>query len=737
MARLFCSARNLAFVAAIFALVTLARGADSDTRPFGLTNRVPLTTSRVVGSPDPPLPMRAKPAFTKLKFTHPVFVEREPGSDRLVVVEQAGRAVVFENTPDIATTNVFCEIPEHETYSLCFHPGFATNNFVYFFANGAINTPKKKANRIFRFTVTGESPRRCDPASKTLIIEWESNGHNGGQMDFGLDGMLYISAGDGTSDSDGWVTGQDISDLNSGVLRLDVEHPDAGRGYSVPKDNPFWNIPDARPELWAFGFRNPWRLTVDRQTGDIWVGDVGQDLWEMIEVVQRGANYGWSVNEGSHPFQPLRKRGPVPISPPAIEHPHAEARSITGGIVYYGNRFKDLRGAYIYGDYGTGKIWGARYAKGRVTWQRELGDTPHQIVGFGEGQHGEIFYVDYAGTLFELETAPPEKVKTRFPQKLSETGLFTSVRKHTPQPALIPYSVNSPLWSDGAYKERFIALPGTNQIEFTEGGAWKFPEQTVLVKSFSLEREAGNPASRRRLETRLLVLQQNEWVGYTYLWNDSQTDATLINAAGTDRTYTIKDKSAPGGSRKQTWHFPSRAECMVCHSRAGQFVLGLTTPQMNREHDYGGVRDNQLRAMEHIGLFKARKLPKAPDKYAHLTDPYDPAQPLEARARSYLQSNCAHCHVEAGGGNSAINLAQSAKTDAMRAIGVEPIHDKFGLPDARIIAPGKPDSSVLLHRIAKLGIGRMPPLASSVVDDAAVKVIRDWIASLPPNAPAQ
>ncbi|MBI3874483.1 MAG: heme-binding domain-containing protein, partial [Verrucomicrobia bacterium] len=172
-------------------------------------------------------------------------------------------------------------------------------------------------------------------------------------------------------------------------------------------------------------------------------------------------------------------------------------------------------------------------------------------------------------------------------------------------------------------------------------------------------------------------------------------------------------------------------------ARAGQFVLGLTTPQMNRDHDYGAVRDNQLRAMEHIGLFKARKLPKAPDKYAHLTDPYDASQSLEARARSYLQSNCAHCHVEAGGGNSAINLAQSAKTDAMRAIGIEPIHDKFGLPDARIIAPGKPDSSVLLHRIAKLGIGRMPPLASSVVDDAAVKVIRDWIASLPPNAAAQ
>ncbi len=176
----------------------------------------------------------------------------------------------------------------------------------------------------------------CRTETQTAIIEWESNGHNGGEMAFGPDGMLYISSGDGTSDSDTDNTGQDIRDLTSGIVRIDVEHPADGKQYRIPDDNPFLTIPDARGELWAYGFRNPWRLCFDGRTGDLWVGDIGQDIWEMVHVVQRGGNYGWSVMEGSHPFHPLRQPGPTPISPPTIEHHHSESRSITGGLVYYG-----------------------------------------------------------------------------------------------------------------------------------------------------------------------------------------------------------------------------------------------------------------------------------------------------------------------------------------------------------------------------------------------------------------
>ena len=182
------------------------------------------------------------------------------------------------------------------------------------------------------------------------------------------------------------------------------------------------------------------------------------------------------------------------------------------------------------------------------------------------------------------------------------------MKGHVPEPALIPYTVNAPLWSDGAYKERYIALPGEDsQIEFTASGGWNFPDRAVLVKSFALDTEEGNPRSRRWVETRFLTKQDGEWVGYSYLWNEAQTEATLVEASGADREFVVrvpKSAQSPDGVRKQTWHYPSRAECMACHSRAANFVLGLTTLQMNREHDYGKVRDNQLRVLEHLGMLR-------------------------------------------------------------------------------------------------------------------------------------
>ena len=554
-----------------FSTAVIAADADGGKpAPYGIQERVPLVTSRVLGYPEPPLPYRAYEAFPKLKFKAPVYLNHEPGSRRLLVVEQKGRILAFENDPAGEATQVFLQLEDRDAYSIIFHPKFQENRYAFVFSNGP-NKDAKKKNRISRYTVTAESPRRCDPETEFVIIEWESNGHNGGDMAFAPDGMLFISSGDGTSDSDGDLTGQDIRDLTSGMLRIDVDHPDPGKGYAVPPDNPFLQIPDARPELWAYGFRNPWRIFYDLPNDRLWVGDIGQDLWEMIQIIKRGANYGWSVHEGSHPFYLERKRGPTPISPPTIEHPHSEARSITGGLVYRGSKFPDLVGAYVYGDYGTGKVWAARCEGDKVTWHREIADTPWQILGFGADQAGEMYFVDYGGGMvYGFEAVPPVENLPIFPEKLSETGLFQSVAGHVTEPALIPYSVNAPLWSDNAHKERFIALPELTRIDFTETGAWKFPERTVLVKTFSLDMQEGRPETRRRIETRLLLYQQSEWTGYSYLWNEEQTDATLVPAAGMDATYAIRPADAAGDARQQTWHYPSRAECMVCHSQIGR-----------------------------------------------------------------------------------------------------------------------------------------------------------------------
>lgn len=661
-------------------------------------------------------------------------------------------------------------------YDIVFHPRFADNGYFFVGSNGARNG-KPEQTRVTRYTMDREAPFQVDPTSALIIIEWASDGHNGGAMAFGHDGMLYVTSGDGTSDSDTNVVGQDMSTLLAKVLRIDVDHPEAGKAYAVPPDNPFVGFHGARPEIWALGLRNPWRMTVDRQTGHLWVGQNGQDLWEQAFLVKKGDNYGWSVTEGSHPFYPNRPKGPNFVTAPTVEHPHSESRSLTGGLVYYGKKFPELVGAYVYGDYSTGRIWAVKHDGTKILWHKELCDSRLQITGFGVDSQGEILIADHRGAdqagIYTLAATPPESGPSTFPRTLSASGLFRSVRGHVMEPALIPYSVNAVLWSDGAFKERWLAIPGNGTIDFTTKRGWNFPDQTVIVKSFGLEFEEGNPLSRRWIETRFLTRQGTEWFGYSYAWNDEQTEGTLIEGKGRDRDFLIKvakSASRPEGVRKQTWHYPSRTECMVCHSRAANWVLGLTSIQMNKTHRYGTVADNQLRVLEHLGLLKVNwfeetranlleegrakgltdkeasvyvdklcatrgqrgpavstLLTRAPDKYGALVDPYDKKQDLTARARSYLQSNCAQCHVEAGGGNAQMDLEFVTRLDKMRIVNTRPIHDTYGIADANLIFPGHPEKSVLLRRISHRDKGHMPPLATSVVDQQSVQLMRDWI----------
>jgi uncharacterized repeat protein (TIGR03806 family) len=355
-----------------------------------------------------------------------------------------------------------------------------------------------------------------------------------------------------------------------------------------------------------------------------------------------------------------------------------------------------------------------------------------QITGFGADAHGELLIVDYRpdgqGGFYSLEPAPTDNTPVEFPTRLSRTGLFRSLQPLVPQPGLLPYSVNAPLWSDGAIKQRYIAIPtkdgSERRIEMTTSRGWNFPDETVLVKSFALELEQGNPASRRWIETRLLTRQEGEWVGYSYLWNDEQTEATLVETVGMDREFTIAGSDADAGKRAQSWHYPSRAECMVCHSRAANYVLGLTELQMNRDHDYGGVVDNQLRTLEHLGLLK---LTKPLEQYGKLVDPYDARFDLDARARSYLHANCSQCHVGAGGGNAKMDLEFTTAREKTEIFDVAPVHHTYSIAEARLISPGAPERSVLVERIARRGPGQMPPLASSLVDHDAVDLLTEWI----------
>ena len=698
-------------------------------------------TGKTLGSESgPTISLQPKRTFTKFPLNQPVYIKPEPGIDQLLVIELGGKIRRFKDDPEAENAEFLIDTGR-ETYGLTFHPNYEENGYLYVVSNGPIGGKVTETrNYVSRFTVDRQPPYGCDPESELILLDWLSNNHNGGDLAFGPDGYLYIPAGDGAMDSDTNLTGlpgsydrdpkgQDLSNLPATIMRIDVDRPEAGRPYSIPSDNPFIHIEGARPEIWVYGIRNPWRITFDRETGHLWAGNVGQDRWEMIHLVRRGDNYGWSLYEGSHPFFLNRKAGPTPIVKPTVEHPHSEARSITGGVVYYGSKFPELRGAYVYGDYATGKMWALRHDGEKLIWHREIGDTTLQIVSFGIDHNDEILIVDLTRGIYQLEREPESTEK--FPIRLSETGMFTSVKEHQTDPGLIPYSVNAPLWTDGAHVEQFIALPGDSRIAMSAaaGVGWSFPDGTALIQTFALDLEAGNPTSRHRIETRLLTRQQGEWVGYSYIWNDEQTDATLVEAAGADRVFTIQDSSAPDGSREQSWHYPSREKCMECHSRAANYVLGLTTLQMNKVHNYGTVADNQLRTLNHIGVFK-KPLSKSPEEYPKLADPYNPKEPLEARARSYLHAACANCHVHTGGGNARIVLDFTTDLDKTYSVGFRPQHDTYGISDAMLIAPGDPERSILYQRVARRGEGQMPPVATSQQDLQAVQLLYDWISQM-------
>ncbi|WP_169977311.1 PQQ-dependent sugar dehydrogenase [Tautonia rosea] len=723
----------------LFFTASLNVAADDDEGRFGLSERVPWHDSRVVGSPEPPLPYRTEPAFPKLEIFQPLTFDAEPGRDAYLIIQHhgswsaPGTILRIPNDPEASDPQVVLELPGI-AYELAFHPDYEQNG--YLFVGQNVSNGEEPVTRVSRFTVDREAPYAIDPASEVVIIDWPSNGHNGGAVDFGGDGMLYITSGDGTGDSDTNLRGQDLSELTSKVLRIDVDHPAPGQNYAVPPDNPFVDRPGARPETWAYGLRNPWRMTYDKTLDQLWVGNNGQDLWEQAYLVTRGANYGWSAYEGGHPFF-LDRMGPDPLTPPTVEHHHSEARSLTGGVVYHGQRLPELRGAYVYGDFSTGKIWGVKHDGQQVTWHQEIADTPFALSGFGLDKDGELIVIDHLTGFYRMVPQADDRPAAPFPTLLSETGLYRSVADRQTHEALIPYAVNSPLWSDGSIKQRFIAIPGDPDEAKVSlrgtGQGWDFPEGTVLVKEFALEFEAGNPASRQPIETRLMTRQQGEWVGYSYLWNDDRTDAVLVSKEGADRTYTLRDPEAPGGIRTLEWHYPSRAECMVCHSRAANYVLGLSTEQMNRTLDYGNGRvANQLATLEHIGLFK-EPLPNRPEALPKLVDPSDETAPIEARARSYLHANCASCHVEAGGGNAAINLRFDAPLDRLRLVDEAPTQGDLGIANARLVAPGDPERSVLYHRITRRGPNQMPPLATTRIDPDAEALVRAWIEQL--NAP--
>jgi glucose/arabinose dehydrogenase len=356
-------------------------------------------------------------AFPSLKFNQPDAIVSEPNGTRLFVLEQTGIVRVFNNTQNVDTTKVFLDISDRVLYGgeqgllgIAFHPDFNQNH--YFYVDYVADNPRRTV--IARFTANDDLDA-ADVNSQKVILEINQpfSNHNGGQLAFGPEGYLYIGMGDGGSAGDPMGNGQNLTTLLGKILRIDVNSSSGERNYEIPNDNPYFgNNLGYREEIYAYGFRNPWRFSFDPVTGDLWVGDVGQDRLEEIDVVAKGKNYGWGIMEGSSCYNPSMDCNQTGIELPVWNYTHDVGSAVIGGFVYRGPDLADLYGSYVYGDYGSGRIWALKY-DGTTVENTLLADTALNIASFGVDQQNELFFTAYNGKVYKLtSTIIPEVPST-------------------------------------------------------------------------------------------------------------------------------------------------------------------------------------------------------------------------------------------------------------------------------------------------------------------------------------
>jgi len=738
---------------------------------------------------DPPaLALATTDAFPGLLFEDALCIRHIPGeTERLFIGERRGVISYIPDihaaTPerkvliDLSTRVAFDNTNEGELglLSFAFHPDFAENGhfFVFYTAPGA-----PYFDRVSRFTVAldgNQAPVLVDPtaspATERILINQvdEVFNHNGGDIHFGPDGYLYIAMGDEGDQMNGRLNAQRIDkDLFSAILRIDVDlrpgssapnpHPaiptDAGVArFKIPAGNPFtagagWDgtyngsaIPDlakVRTEMFSTGLRSPWRMSFDPQNGELWIGDVGQDAYEEVHVVDGpGRNLGWAFREGFHPT-PGIPTPQIPVPPPGFSaidpvweytHPgganpaNFSGQSITGGVVYRGSRLPALSGAYICADFVSGNIWALRRTPGGPQVERIAGDAG--IAAFGiDPSNGDVLLADYAENKIK-RLAVTDASGGDFPAKLSDTGIFADVATLSPNPGIEAYQANFPFWSDHAIKTRWFGLPDlTGAIGYSQDGNFSFPAGMVWVKHFDLELTRGDPATRKRIETRVLVRNAGGSYGVSYKWNEAGSEAYLVPEAGETFPLSIQ---VSGAATTQTYEIPSRANCLQCHTPVAGHALSFNARQLHREGLLAGRSGNQLDTLRLAGYLGGPAPQLA--AFAPHAGPDDAASSLEFRVRSYLAVNCVSCHQPGGSAPSTWDARPELTLENSGLVGglaARPGSD----PANRLVVPGDPARSLLLRRIqASNGFTRMPPIGSHVLDAQAIELVGAWITS--------
>lgn len=718
-----------AFLASVFAIASCGGGGSGSgggvSGPYGLESRPANLTCIAPARPGADATAAVVDAFpTAPDFAQPTKILQVPGDgSRWFVLEKSGRIRVFSvgNPAAVATWLDFSTLvndsSEGGMLGMAFHPEYPATPEVFVSYTGNPGGPmESRVSRVILDDVTSPS---VTTEQILLTVDQPFDNHNGGDIAFGNDGYLYFGLGDGGSGGDPFDYAQNDTRLLGKMLRIDVAgvgYPSPG--YSIPPDNPFatnpkcgpaGNVADC-PEIYASGLRNPWRWSFDEPTGDLWLGDVGQGSREEIDRIERGGNYGWNCREGF--IAGPENCSTTGLIDPVTDYPRSDGSSVTGGFVYRGTALPELAGRYVFGDFGSGRIW-ALADDGAGGYSNDLlVGTSLGISAFGLGEDGELYVADYfGGRLWRLAPAPGGGADP-IPSSLADTGCVDASDPTAPASGMIPYAVNAPFWSDGAAKERYFAIPDGTTVARNPAGAFEFPSRSVILKSFRL--------GGQLVETRLFMRHPDGvWAGYTYEWNGAQTVATRVIGGKTRQV---------GG---QTWIYPSEAECMQCHTAAAGFSLGPEIAQLNRQFAYPfpGQTANQLATLEHIDWFTT-PLPGEPDTLAALADPSDAGESLTDRARAYLHTNCANCHRPGGPTPSSMDLRATTALAAMNACDVLPQSGDLGIANARLIAAGDATRSVLAERMTRRDVDGMPPVSSNLVDDDGVTLVSDWINSL-------
>ncbi|MGC4079516.1 MAG: PQQ-dependent sugar dehydrogenase [Rubrivivax sp.] len=691
---------------------------DASSSPFGFDERPKNTSCHAPARPPArKVTARYERVFTSLSLPANV-VDLVKVSARFYVVDREGRILAFDAQPNVAAFSVALDLRaavnqgfEGGLLSFAPHPKFASNGFAYVYYTRTDGTSfYARLSRVH----TADGGATFEPSSEKTILEWPigatGTDHTGGRLVFGPDGLLYFSTGDAFTPADAQntadlpCTSHTPCALQGKILRLDV---DGGDPYAIPKDNPFASG-GGKKELYAWGLRNVFRFSFDRATGDLWAADVGDLKWDEVDKIERGGNYGWPRAEGTA----CNGASCAGLVDPVFQIPNAStpgcqgdptecAEALVGGVVYRGAAIPELYGAYLTGDFVLGSQWAivtdpVTGEVSRVTIPRDEGAPPVNAAGYAEDEAGEVHAIDFNGLVYKLvrgdgepSSAPP------FPAKLSATGCVLAADPTAFSASVIPYDVNVPFFSDGADKLRGFAIPDGATIGVLPDGDLDLPKGSVVLKTF---RRAGKP-----VETRLFVRHEDGgWAGYSYAWDDDGKDATLLS----------------GGATKNDWIFPSRTDCLRCHTNAAGGTLGLELAQLSRTVDYPGrpARD-QIATLDHVGLF-ASALPKVEPLPAPASK-----TPESARARAILHARCSHCHRPGTAVPTTIDLRFGTPLAATKTCNVAPSRGDLGIPNAKILAPGAPGLSVLVQRMQHTDVWRMPPLGTRRVDEEGVGLV--------------